>query len=114
MGIITKIGGLLGHLIVHDPVLTELQTPQRIASLTPLDDVLVRINALVKPIAAQRIDDLRSALGRTAAEDIIIDAPVPPAAIALSCAALSATFADTTVPSRPGACVAYTCNGILY
>jgi molybdopterin molybdotransferase len=83
MGIITKIGGLLGHLIVHDPVLTELQTPQRIASLTPLDDVLVRINALVKPIAAQRIDDLRSALGRTAAEDIIIDAPVPPAAIAL-------------------------------
>ena len=78
MGIITKIGGLLGHLIVHDPVLTELQTPQRIASLTPLDDVLVRITACVKPIAAQRIDDLRSALGRTAAEDIFIDALVPP------------------------------------
>ena len=35
-------------------------------------------------------------------------------AIALTCAALSATFADTMVPSRPGAWVAYTCNGILY
>jgi molybdopterin molybdotransferase len=78
-----KTGGLLVHLIVHDPVLTELQPPQRIASLTPLDDVLARINALVKPIAAQRIDDLATALGRTAAEDIIIDAMVPPAALAL-------------------------------
>src|ERR1700716_3617243 len=35
-------------------------------------------------------------------------------AIALTCAALSATLADTTVPSRPGACVAYTCKGIWY
>jgi hypothetical protein len=29
-GHFTKIGGLLDHLIVHDPVLTELQPPQRI------------------------------------------------------------------------------------
>src|SRR3974390_2447298 len=35
-------------------------------------------------------------------------------AIALTCAALSPTLADTTVPSSCGACVAYTCNGILY
>jgi molybdopterin molybdotransferase len=82
-GHFAKIGGLASHLIVHDPVLTELQPPQRIASLTPLDDVLARINALVKPVAAQRIDDLTTALGRTAAEDIIIDAMVPPAALAL-------------------------------
>src|SRR6478672_9130835 len=82
-GHFTKIGGLLGHLIVHDPVVTELQPPQRIASLTPLDDVLARINALVKQVAAQRIDDLTTALGLTAAEDIIIDATVPPAALAL-------------------------------
>ena len=45
--------------------------------------MLARINALVKPIAAQRIDDLTTALGRTAAEDIIIDTLVPPAALAL-------------------------------
>ena len=57
--------------------------PQRIASLTPLDDVLARINALVKPVAAQRIDDLTSARGRTVAENIIIDALVPPVALAL-------------------------------
>jgi molybdopterin molybdotransferase len=70
-------------LIVHDPVLTEMQMPQRIASLTPLDDVLARITACVKPIGAQRIDDLTTALGRTVAENIIIDTLVPPAALAL-------------------------------
>jgi molybdopterin molybdotransferase len=57
--------------------------PQRIVSLTPLQDVLARIDTLVKPVAAQRIDDLTSAVGRTVAEDIIIDMPVPSTALAL-------------------------------
>jgi molybdopterin biosynthesis enzyme len=57
--------------------------PQRIASLTPLEDVLARIDALVQPVAAQPINDLTSALGRTVAEDVTIGAPLPPKAIAL-------------------------------
>ena len=35
-------------------------------------------------------------------------------AMALTWAALSATLAETTVPSSSGAWVAYTCSGILY
>jgi molybdopterin molybdotransferase len=57
--------------------------PQRIESLTPLDGVLARINAVVKPVLAQRIDDLASALGCTVAEDISAEMPLPRAAIAL-------------------------------
>ncbi|HEY7246792.1 MAG TPA: molybdopterin-binding protein [Xanthobacteraceae bacterium] len=57
--------------------------PQRIASLTPLQDVLARIDALVEPVAPQRIDDLTSALGRIVAEDVIAGPPLPPTAIAL-------------------------------
>src|SRR5262249_40710441 len=57
--------------------------PQRIASLTPLQNVLARIDALVKPVAAQRIDDLTSALGRIVAEDVTAGPPLPMTAIAL-------------------------------
>lgn len=57
--------------------------PQRIASLTPLQDVLARIDALVKPVAAQRIDDLTSALGHIVAEDVTAGPPLPMTAIAL-------------------------------
>ena len=57
--------------------------PQRITLLTPLDDVLARIAGCVNPIGAQWIDDLASALGRTVAEDIRAEMPIPPRAIAL-------------------------------
>jgi len=57
--------------------------PQRIASLTPLRDVLARIEALVKPVAAQRINDLTNALGHIAAEDVTAGPPLPMTAIAL-------------------------------
>jgi molybdopterin molybdotransferase len=57
--------------------------PQRIASLTPLQDVLARIDALVKPVAAQRSDDLTSALGHIVAEDVTAGPPLPLTAIAL-------------------------------
>ena len=52
------------------------EMPQRIARLTPLDDVLARIDALVKPIAA-RTADLSSALGFTLAADILIGRRAP-------------------------------------
>jgi molybdopterin biosynthesis enzyme len=57
--------------------------PQRITLLTPLDDVLARIAGCVNPIGAQWIDDLASILGRTVAEDIRAEMPLPPRAITL-------------------------------
>lgn len=51
--------------------------PQRITLLTPLDDVLARIAGCVNPIGAQWIDDLASILGRTVAEDIRAEMPLP-------------------------------------
>ena len=53
-----------------------LETPQRIVRLTPLDDVLARIAARVKPVDA-RIAGLTAALGRTLAEDVVIEGPIP-------------------------------------
>jgi molybdopterin molybdotransferase len=55
---------------------------QRITRLTPLGEVLVRVDALVEPVAPRRAD-LSAALGRILAEDVIMAAPLPPAAIAL-------------------------------
>src|SRR5258708_778874 len=63
--------------MVSDP-----DAPQRITRLTPLGDVLVRVDALVKPVAP-RSADLSAALGRILAADVVIHAPLPPAAIAL-------------------------------
>ena len=61
----------------------ELQTPQRIVRLTPLDDVLARIDALVKPVDARSTADLAAALGRTLADDVVIAEPIPKTALAL-------------------------------
>jgi molybdopterin molybdotransferase len=64
-------------------MLGEFETPQRIVRLTPLDDVLARIDALVKPVAARATAALADALGRTLADDIVIEGPIPNAALAL-------------------------------
>jgi molybdopterin biosynthesis enzyme len=58
------------------------ETPQRIARLTPLRDVLARIDAQVKP-AEVRTVELAAAAGRILAHDIVVDRPIPPAALAL-------------------------------
>jgi molybdopterin molybdotransferase len=63
--------------MVSDP-----DAPQRIAQLTPLGDVLVRLEALVKPVAP-RSTDLSAALGRVLAQDVVIPSPLPAVAIAL-------------------------------
>src|ERR1700694_524614 len=63
--------------MVSDP-----DAPQRIARLTPLADVLARIDALVKPVAPRRAD-LSAARGRILAEDVVIGAPIPAVALAL-------------------------------
>jgi molybdopterin molybdotransferase len=63
-------------------MVVEPDRPQRIARLTPLADVLARLDALVKPVAP-RAADLSAALGRTLAEDVVIHAPIPATARAL-------------------------------
>jgi molybdopterin molybdotransferase len=63
-------------------MVVEPDTAQRIARLTPLADVLARIDEGVKPVAAQH-SDLAAAAGRVLAEDVAIDAPLPGAARAL-------------------------------
>jgi molybdopterin molybdotransferase len=55
--------------------------PQRIARLTPLADVLARLDALVGPVTPREIA-ASSALGHTVAGDFILP-PRPPTAIAL-------------------------------
>jgi molybdopterin molybdotransferase len=55
--------------------------PQRIARLTPLADVLARIDALVKPVAPRDLV-VAAAVGHRLADDCTV-LPVPPAAIAL-------------------------------
>src|SRR5215470_6455550 len=60
----------------------EPDPPQRITRLTPLADVLARIDAAVKPVAPS-IADPSAALGRTLAEAVVIAAPIPAAALAL-------------------------------
>src|SRR5215475_4816417 len=63
-------------------MMVEPDRRQRIARLTPLADVLARLDALVRPVAP-RTAALAAALGQTLAEDIIIHAPVPATARAL-------------------------------
>jgi molybdopterin biosynthesis enzyme len=63
-------------------MVSDTPAPQRITQLTPLGDVLVRVDALVKPVVARRAD-LSVALGRILAEDVVVAAPVPPVALAL-------------------------------
>jgi molybdopterin biosynthesis enzyme len=57
------------------------ETTQRIARLTPLADVLARIDAQVKPVAP-RVVALAEAAGRVLAGDVIAG-PRPPVAVAL-------------------------------
>jgi molybdopterin molybdotransferase len=63
-------------------MLKESEAPQRITRLTPLDDVLARIDARVKPVAV-RSAELSTALDRVLAHDIVIERPIPAAALAL-------------------------------
>jgi molybdopterin molybdotransferase len=60
----------------------EPDRPQRIASLAPLDQVLARLDALVKPVPPST-SELAAALGRTLAEDVVVAAAIPAAARAL-------------------------------
>jgi molybdopterin biosynthesis enzyme len=57
-------------------------TPQRIARLTPLGDVLARIDDHVKPVEARTVG-YAAAAGQILARHIVVDWPVPPAALAL-------------------------------
>src|SRR6478609_3419387 len=57
-------------------------SPQRIARLTPLSDVLAHLDGLVRPVPP-RTSDLSGALGSTLAEDVVANAPVPATARAL-------------------------------
>ena len=59
----------------------QIETPQRIARLTPLDDVLARIDALVGPVAPREVA-LAEAVGRVLAGDVVVAAR-PPIAVAL-------------------------------
>jgi molybdopterin molybdotransferase len=63
-------------------MVTDTPAPQRIARLTPLGDLLVRIDALVKPVAP-RGADLSAARGHILAENVVIRAPLPASALAL-------------------------------
>ena len=63
-------------------MVVEPDSPQRIARLTPLSDVLARLDGLVRPVPP-RASDLSGALGSTLAEDVVATEPVPAAARAL-------------------------------
>jgi molybdopterin molybdotransferase len=73
-----------GHdnIIVTRAMVVEPDIPQRIARLTPLGDVLARIDALVEPVPACA-SDVSAALGGTLADDVVIAAAIPAAACAL-------------------------------
>jgi len=60
----------------------EPDRPQRIDRLTPLADVLGRLDALVEPVAP-RSAELSAARGWTLAEDVVVASPIPLAARAL-------------------------------
>jgi molybdopterin molybdotransferase len=60
----------------------ELDIPQRIVRLTPLGDVLVRLEGVAKPVRPQA-SELASALGGTLAEDVFPHAELPTAPRAL-------------------------------
>src|SRR3954466_5840504 len=63
-------------------MVVESDSPQRIARLTPLSDVLARLDGLVRPVAP-RASDLSGAVGWTLAEDVVANAPIPATARAL-------------------------------
>src|SRR5262245_21155668 len=63
-------------------MVVEPDRQQRIARLTPLADVLARLEVLVEPVTP-RATDLSAARGRTLVEDVVIPAPMPATARAL-------------------------------
>jgi molybdopterin biosynthesis enzyme len=63
-------------------MVVEPDIPQRIARLTPLDDVLARLDALTQPVIP-RASGLAAALGCTLAADVVTAAAIPAAARAL-------------------------------
>jgi molybdopterin biosynthesis enzyme len=57
--------------------------PQRLPSrLAPLREVFSRIDALARPVAPREVE-LSAAAGRVLAADVLVEAPVPPTAVAL-------------------------------
>jgi molybdopterin biosynthesis enzyme len=62
-------------------MVAQIETPHRIARLTPLDHVLARIDALVGPVAPREVA-LAAAVGRVLAGDVVVAAR-PPDALAL-------------------------------
>ena len=56
-------------------MISQPESPQRIARLTPLDDVLARIDAEVVPVDP-RLTDLSSAHDLTLATDVVIPAAI--------------------------------------
>jgi molybdopterin molybdotransferase len=62
--------------------MAEPDIPQRIARLTPLADVLLRLEALVGPVSPQA-SELSTALGATLAEDVLSAVELPAVARAL-------------------------------
>jgi molybdopterin molybdotransferase len=57
--------------------------PQQLPSrLTPLRDVLARIDALARPVAPRAVE-VSAAAGRVLAADVAVDGPLPPTAVAL-------------------------------
>jgi molybdopterin molybdotransferase len=63
-------------------MVAQIETTQRIARLTPLGEVLARVDALAKPVAPRR-EALAVALGCVLAEDVVVPGARPATPIAL-------------------------------
>ncbi len=78
----------------------QVETLQRIARLTPLDDVLARIDALVEPVAPREVA-LAAAVGRVLAGDVVVT-PRPAKALALRDGwAVNSSLAQDASPYAP-------------
>src|SRR6516225_6757967 len=58
------------------------EPPQRISRLTPLHEVLDRIEAEVKPVTPRSFDT-KDALGHILSADVLVDRPLPQSPLAL-------------------------------
>jgi molybdopterin biosynthesis enzyme len=80
----------------------DLEHRQRIARLTPLDEVIRRVAACVRPVPPRGVETAE-ALGATAAEDIAADGPRPATPLALTdgwaVPADLTTYADAYTPA---------------
>jgi molybdopterin biosynthesis enzyme len=68
--------------ITTPAMVVEPDISQRIARLTPLGDMLVRLDALTRPVIPHASEP-SAALGRTLAQDIVVEAAIPAATRAL-------------------------------